>query len=66
MDNLVHPYRGYEILCSTSGYTIMQGGVEVLSVGTGDASATLANCSTIDDFLPHAKRAIDALIQENG
>ena len=25
MDNLVHTYRGYEILCSASGYTIMQG-----------------------------------------
>jgi hypothetical protein len=65
MDNLVHSYKGYEILCSTSGYTIMQGGVEVLSVGTGDASATLANCAMIDDFLPHAQQAIDALIEEN-
>jgi hypothetical protein len=64
MDNLVHSYRGYEILCSTSGYTIMQGGIEVLSVGTGDAGSTLANGAAVDDFLPHAQRAVDALIDE--
>lgn len=62
MDHPVHHYRGYEILCSHSGYTILQGGIEVLSMGTGNADNALANCESTDDFLPHAKLAIDKLI----
>lgn len=64
MDNPVHRYRGYDILCSASGYTVMKGDVEVLSVGTGDAGSELADCATVDHFLPQAQHAIDQLIDE--
>ncbi|MGN6481318.1 hypothetical protein [Luteibacter sp.] len=64
MDHPVHHYRGYEILCSRSGYTILQGGIEVLSMGTGNADTLLADCESTDDFLPHARLAIDKMIGE--
>ncbi|KJV30307.1 hypothetical protein VI08_15200 [Luteibacter yeojuensis] len=60
----MHQYRGYEILCSLAGYTVMQGGIEVLSIGTADAGTELADCSEVDHMLRHAEQAIDRLIAE--
>jgi hypothetical protein len=64
MDHPVHQYRGYEILCSLAGYTVMQGGIEVLSIGATDADTELADCTDVDDMLHHAELAIDRLIAE--
>lgn len=61
METPVHRYRGYEILCSQAGYTVIKGGVEVLSVGSRNARPGLSDCASTDHLLSHAKAAIDAL-----
>ncbi|QWT20688.1 hypothetical protein KPL74_01450 [Bacillus sp. NP157] len=61
-----HHYRGYDILCSTSGYTVMQRHVEVLNVGAMDAGSGLADCAEVDHMLEHARKAIDRLIEDEG
>jgi hypothetical protein len=66
MDHPVHHYRGHEILCSLTGYTVMKGGAEVLNIGTADANAPPADCASVDHLLEHARRAIDRLIGDAG
>jgi hypothetical protein len=65
MDHPVHRYRGYEILCSETGYTVIQGGAEVLNVGAQDATPALRDCDSVDDLLRHAEQAVDALIEQS-
>jgi len=62
MDHPVHHYRGYEILCSATGYTVIKGGAEVLSVGGADAHPQRADCESNDRLLEHARRTVDRLI----
>jgi hypothetical protein len=62
MHTPVRHYRGYDILCSASGYTLLRNDVEIMTVGTHDAPPELEDCAHIDDFLGKAKAAIDHMI----
>ncbi|UPG93370.1 hypothetical protein [Luteibacter aegosomatissinici] len=64
MDHPVHHYRGYEILCSLTGYTVMKGGIEVLNIGAEDADPTVPDRASVNHVLDHAKHAVDRLIAE--
>jgi hypothetical protein len=64
MDQPVHHYRGYEILCSQTGYTVMKGGAEILNVGAADANPSVTTSPSMERLLIHARRKIDQLIAE--
>ncbi|GAA0912477.1 hypothetical protein KR767_13325 [Luteibacter anthropi] len=65
METPVH-YRGYDILCSESGYTLLLQDVEVESVAVRDASGKVRNCTELADILALARRAVDNRLKTCG
>lgn len=63
MHTPVQHYRGYDILCSASGYTLLRNDVEVLTVGHHDAGDRLQDCAHLDNLLKQAKLAVDRLLE---
>jgi hypothetical protein len=63
MHTPVEHYRGYDILCSASGYTLLRNDVEVLTVGKLDADTHLKDCTHLDHLLVQAKRSVDRLLE---
>jgi hypothetical protein len=63
MHTPVQHYRGYDILCSASGYTLMRNDVEVLTVGPRDAGSPLQDCAHLDRLLEQAKLSVDRLLE---
>jgi hypothetical protein len=62
MHTPVQYYRGYDILCSASGYTLLRNDVEILSVGHRDAGNHLHDCAHLDHLLAQAKLSVDRLL----
>jgi hypothetical protein len=62
MHTPVQHYRGYDILCSASGYTLLRHDVEVLTVGSCDAGSHLQDCAHLDYLLKHARQSVDRLL----
>ncbi|MET0937399.1 MAG: hypothetical protein ABWX83_15505 [Luteibacter sp.] len=62
MHTPVRHYRGYDILCSASGYTLLRNDVEVMTVGTRDAGAQLEDCAEVEDHFLKARVTVDRLI----
>jgi hypothetical protein len=62
MHTPVQHYRGYDILCSASGYTLLRNDVEVLSVGHRDAGNELQDCAHLDHLLEQARQSVDRLL----
>ncbi|HVI55282.1 MAG TPA: hypothetical protein VM621_09535 [Luteibacter sp.] len=62
MHTPVQHYRGYDILCSASGYTLLRNDVEVLTVGTRDAGSHLQDCARLNRLLEKARQSVDELI----
>jgi hypothetical protein len=62
MHTPVQHYRGYDILCSPSGYTLLRNDVEILTVGDLDAKEPLADCAHVDNLLEHARHSVDRLL----
>nr|WP_063573963.1 hypothetical protein [Luteibacter rhizovicinus] len=62
MQTPVQHYRGYDILCSASGYTLLRNDVEVLSVGSHDAGNPLQDCAHLDHLLEQARQSVDRLL----
>jgi hypothetical protein len=58
----VQHYRGYDILCSASGYTLLRNDVEILSVGHRDAGNRLQDCAHLAHLFEQAKQSIDRLL----
>jgi hypothetical protein len=58
----VEHYRGYDILCSASGYTLLRNDVEVLTVGEIDAEGHLEDCEHLANLLRHARDSVDKLL----
>jgi hypothetical protein len=63
MHTPVQHYRGYDILCSESGYTLLRNDVEVLTVGDLDAGQPLEDCAHVDKLLEHARQSVDELLE---
>jgi hypothetical protein len=63
MQTPVQHYRGYDILCSASGYTLMRNDVEVLTVGHHDAGTPLQDCAHLRSLLEQAKLSVDRLLE---
>ncbi|MGY3229813.1 hypothetical protein ACVWWJ_001297 [Luteibacter sp. HA06] len=63
MHTPVEHYRGYDILCSASGYTLLRNDVEVLTVGHHDASKPLQDCAHLARLLEQAKLSVDRLLE---
>lgn len=62
MHTPVQHYRGYDILCSASGYTLLRNDVEILSVGHRDAGSHLQDCTHLDHLLEQARQSVDRLL----
>jgi hypothetical protein len=62
MHTPVQHYRGYDILCSASGYTLLRNDVEVLTVGPDNAGHPLEDCAHLDHLLKHARQSVDRLL----
>jgi hypothetical protein len=62
MHTPVQHYRGYDILCSASGYTLLRNDVEVLTVGPGDAGHQLEDCAHLKHLLEQARLSVDRLL----
>jgi hypothetical protein len=62
MHTPVQHYRGYDILCSASGYTLLRHDVEVLTVGPRDAGNHLQDCDHLAHLLEQAKASVDKLL----
>lgn len=62
METPVH-YRGYDILCSESGYTLVLQDVEVESVAVRDAGGAVRKRDELQEILAQAKRAVDARLK---
>lgn len=62
METPVH-YRGYDILCSESGYTLVLQDVEVESVAVRDAGGAVRERDELQEILAQAKRAVDARLK---
>lgn len=60
MDSPVH-YRGYDILCSERGYTILFNDVDVMTEGVEHAGE-LKDCRDLEIILEQARRAVDQFI----
>lgn len=58
METPVH-YRGYDILCSESGYTLLLQDVEVESVAVRDTGGKTSHGAGQADMLALARRAVD-------
>jgi hypothetical protein len=65
MHTPVRHYRGYDILCSASGYTLLRNDVEVMTVGTHDAHDELKDCADIEHFFTQARATVDRLIGDD-
>lgn len=62
METPVH-YRGYDILCSESGYTLVLQDVEVESVAVRDVGGAVRERDELQEILAQAKRAVDARLK---
>jgi hypothetical protein len=62
MHTPVRQYRGYDILCSASGYTLLRNDVEVLTVGDHDAAGDLQDCAHLQNLLRQARLNVDRLL----
>jgi hypothetical protein len=62
MNTPVQHYRGYDILCSASGYTLLRNDVEILTEGRSDAGNHLQDCAHLERLLAQAKQSVDKLI----
>lgn len=64
MHTPVQHYRGYDILCSASGYTLLRNDVEVLTVGHHDAANELQDCAHLHHLLDQARQSVDRMLDD--
>jgi len=57
-------YRGYDIVCSETGYTIFFNDVDVMTGGSGDAGRWM-DCQASASILEQARRTVDRLIGDD-